>query len=150
MVTRLTFFDHEHANTATFRSVTNQLLSTRFAMHWSSPFSSIYGNLPDVFSPKSGQHDKENFANRSCTFGENPSTKIEKECSVSKPATPTSLPIVPRRKVSTPLRVRQAPQSDEEDEKFDYLAKRPFPTDARSSIPDVILLPGVEVRDKVL
>jgi hypothetical protein len=117
-------------------------------MHWSSPFSSFYGNLPDVFSAKRRQDDKENLANRSWTFGESSEVKIEQKCSsASKPATPTSLHVFPRKKVSAPLRVHKALQSDEDDEKFDYLAKRPFPANAQSSTPDVTLLPEVDVRN---
>jgi hypothetical protein len=121
-------------------------------MHWSSPFASFYGNFPDVFSAKSRKDDRENLANRSWTFGEHTPVKIEKKrSSASKPATPkASLRVVPRKKVSTPLRIRQALQSDEEDEKFDYLAKRLSPTNARSSIPDATLLPEIEVEDNAL
>lgn len=120
-----------------------------YRMHWSSPFSSLYGSFPEVFSSKPRQDDKENVANRLWSSGETSLSKIERQCSsASKPATPTSLRIVPRKKVSTPLRVRQALQSDEEDEKFDYLAKRlfEFPADARCSA-DIPLSPAEAVKN---
>ena len=141
-----------HSHTPLILIICSNRAGTHFTMHWSSPFASFYGNLPDVFSVASRrQSDKENLANRSWTFGEHPPVKTEKKySSSSKPATPTSFPVIPRKKVSTPLRARQALQSDEEDEKFDYLTKRPFQTDTQHSIPDVTLVPEVEVGSNTL
>jgi hypothetical protein len=131
------------------RSLTNHNVLYALVLAVCQPFASFYGNFPDVFSAKSRKDDRENLANRSWTFGEHSPVKIEKKCSsASKPATPTSLRVVPRKKVSTPLRIRQALQSDEEDEKFDYLAKRLSPTDARS--PDATLLPEIKVGDNAM
>jgi len=115
---------------------------SRFSMfRWTSPFSSFYENLPDVFISKYRQDDK---ANRSWTFAESSPVKVEKNWPPSgKPATP-----IPRKKVSTPLRIRRNSQNN--DDKFDYLAKRVFPTDARSSISAVPLLSKAEVKDDTL
>jgi hypothetical protein len=117
-------------------------------MFWSSPFSSFYGSLPDVFDTKSRQGDKDSDdANRTWTFGEKSPVKMEKKwLPASKPATPTSLRVAPRKKVSTHLRVNYILQSDDDDGQFEYLARRPSPAETLYSMPAEVLLLGDEVR----
>jgi hypothetical protein len=123
--------------------------STRYTMFWSSPFSSFYGSLPDVFNATSRQdhRESEDLANRSWTFGEKSPVKAEKKWSpASKPATPTLLRVIPRKKVSTPLRSHHTLPSDD-DGGFGYLAQRPIPTEALYSISAEVLLSDNGVRD---